>query len=151
MANKPRPCWDPFNYYWGCRNVVLTDSPLLIVIILLTNDRINWLLAMQPYFNNLYVASVTGSHHSLDISSPGTSIARWEKPFIWCANWEHHLFCMSTHCFLFIWQFAKCISSCCLYYFPIYILYASVSLLFIKILPSLWFPVLFRDLIICLL
>lgn len=27
MANKPRPCWDPFNYYWGCRNVVLTDSP----------------------------------------------------------------------------------------------------------------------------
>ena len=28
MANKPRPCWDPFNYYWGFRNVVLTDSPL---------------------------------------------------------------------------------------------------------------------------
>ena len=20
-------CWDPFNHYWGCRNVVLTDIP----------------------------------------------------------------------------------------------------------------------------
>lgn len=29
-ANKPRPCWDPFNYCWGCRNVVLTDIPFFI-------------------------------------------------------------------------------------------------------------------------
>ncbi len=29
-ANKPRPCWDPFNYYWKCRNLVLTDIPFFL-------------------------------------------------------------------------------------------------------------------------
>lgn len=29
------------------------------------------------YFNLPYSSSVTGSHHSLDVSSPGTSTARW--------------------------------------------------------------------------
>lgn len=48
-ANKPRPCWDPFNYCWGCRNVVLTDIPFLLNLCLTvklpsSNERGNKLL-----------------------------------------------------------------------------------------------------------
>lgn len=31
------------------------------------------------FYSLLYSSSVTGSHHSLDVSSPGTSTARWEN------------------------------------------------------------------------
>ena len=31
-ANKPRSYRNPFNYYWRCRNVVLTDSPAFYFI-----------------------------------------------------------------------------------------------------------------------
>lgn len=34
---------------------------------------------LANHFNLLYSSSVTDSHHSLDVSSPGTSIARCEN------------------------------------------------------------------------
>ena len=54
-ANKPRPCWDPFNYYWGCRNLLLTDSPRQIMI---KDDRNEYTtfpaISPEPYPTLLY-------------------------------------------------------------------------------------------------
>ena len=28
------------------------------------------------------------------------------KTIVWCTDWEYHLFCMRTHCLIFVWKIA---------------------------------------------
>ena len=52
---------------------------LVLIYILPLNKKVNLMLGLNSYFSFSYISSVTVSHHSDDVSSPGTSIARCEN------------------------------------------------------------------------
>ena len=61
------------------RVLVCFYQVLVLIYILPLNKEVNFTLDLSSYFSFSYISSVTVSHHSDDVSSPCTSIARCEN------------------------------------------------------------------------
>ena len=67
--------------------LAFSQSPQRVELHFFLNEHLFLHAETQPlgcvfclrFYSLLYSSSVTGSHHSLDVSSPGTSTARWEN------------------------------------------------------------------------